>query len=67
FTAFDCSIQEDVLVLPVVLLFMADSPMHAEITSTIQPNVSLQPCRVCHLNSENKKEKATSTYVHRFI
>ncbi|KAI8458215.1 hypothetical protein BY996DRAFT_6411083 [Phakopsora pachyrhizi] len=43
FTAFDYSLQEHVLVLPVVLLFMADSPMHAEITSTMQPNVSLQP------------------------
>ncbi|KAI8450568.1 hypothetical protein BY996DRAFT_6417251 [Phakopsora pachyrhizi] len=43
FTAFDYSLQEHVLVLPVVLLFMADLPMHAEITSTMQPNVSLQP------------------------
>ncbi|KAI8456027.1 hypothetical protein BY996DRAFT_8454838 [Phakopsora pachyrhizi] len=67
FTAFDCSIQGDVLLLPVVLLFMADSPMHAEITSKMQPNVSLQPCRIHHLNSENKKEKATSTHVHRSI
>ncbi|KAI8444470.1 hypothetical protein BY996DRAFT_6435255 [Phakopsora pachyrhizi] len=67
FTAFDCSIQEDVLVLSVVLLFIADSPMYTEITSTMQLNVSLQPCRVCHLNAENKKEKATSTYAHRFI
>ncbi|KAI8460353.1 hypothetical protein BY996DRAFT_8384990 [Phakopsora pachyrhizi] len=50
-------------VLPVVLLFMADSPMHAEITSTMQPNVSLQPCRICNLKAENKKEKATGTYV----
>ncbi|KAI8454042.1 hypothetical protein BY996DRAFT_6431375 [Phakopsora pachyrhizi] len=46
FSAFDFSIQEDVLVLPVVLLFMADSPMHAEITSTMSPNISLQPCRI---------------------
>ncbi|KAI8457160.1 hypothetical protein BY996DRAFT_6430594 [Phakopsora pachyrhizi] len=35
FTAFDYSLQEHVLVLPVVLLFMSDSPMHAEITSTM--------------------------------
>ncbi|KAI8456176.1 hypothetical protein BY996DRAFT_6430855 [Phakopsora pachyrhizi] len=40
FTAFDYSLQEHVLVLPVVLLFMADSPMHAEITSTMQPNAT---------------------------
>ncbi|KAI8460786.1 hypothetical protein BY996DRAFT_6429562 [Phakopsora pachyrhizi] len=67
FTAFDYSLQEHVLVLPVVLLFMADSPMHAEITSTMQPNVSLQPCRICNLRAENKKEKATGTYVYNFI
>ncbi|KAI8444648.1 hypothetical protein BY996DRAFT_6425526 [Phakopsora pachyrhizi] len=67
FTAFDYSLQEHVLVLPVVLLFMADSPIHAEITSTMQPNVSLQPCRICNLKAENKKEKATGTYVYNFI
>ncbi|KAI8448536.1 hypothetical protein BY996DRAFT_6433223 [Phakopsora pachyrhizi] len=67
FTAFDYSLQEHVLVLPVVLLFMADLPMHAEITSTMQPNVSLQPCRICNLKAENKKEKATGTYVDNFI
>ncbi|KAI8447008.1 hypothetical protein BY996DRAFT_4647289 [Phakopsora pachyrhizi] len=67
FTAFDYSLQEHVLVLPVVLLFMADLPMHAEVTSTMQPNVSLQPCRICNLKAENKKEKATGTYVDNFI
>ncbi|KAI8449513.1 hypothetical protein BY996DRAFT_6418393 [Phakopsora pachyrhizi] len=67
FTAFDYSLQEHVLVLPVVLLFMADSPMHAEITSTMQPNVSLQPCRICNLKAENKKEMATGTYFYNFI
>ncbi|KAI8455366.1 hypothetical protein BY996DRAFT_8686339 [Phakopsora pachyrhizi] len=67
FTAFDYSLQGDLLVLPVVLLFMADSPMHAEITSTMQPNASLKPCRICKLKAENKKEKATATYVDRFF
>ncbi|KAI8448283.1 hypothetical protein BY996DRAFT_6433305 [Phakopsora pachyrhizi] len=50
FTAFGYSLQGDVLVLPVVLLFMADSPMHAEITSTMQPSASFKPCRICKLN-----------------
>ncbi|KAI8456272.1 hypothetical protein BY996DRAFT_6412515 [Phakopsora pachyrhizi] len=67
FTAFDYSLQVDVLVLPVVLHLMADSPMHAEITSTMQPNASLTPCRICNLKAENKKEKATATYVNRFL
>ncbi|CAH7685884.1 expressed protein [Phakopsora pachyrhizi] len=63
FSAFDFSIQEDFLVLPVVLLFMADSPMHAEITSTMSPNISLQPCRICNLKADKKKkrEKNSST------
>ncbi|KAI8461625.1 hypothetical protein BY996DRAFT_6429319 [Phakopsora pachyrhizi] len=67
FTTFDYSLQVDVLVLPVVLLFMADSPMHAEIKSTMKPNASLMPCRICNLKAENKKEKATATYVDRFL
>ncbi|KAI8456103.1 hypothetical protein BY996DRAFT_6624696 [Phakopsora pachyrhizi] len=67
FCTFDYSLQEDVLVLPVALMFMGDSPMHAEITSTLHPNVSLQPCRICNLKSKNKKEKETGAYVDKFI
>ncbi|CAH7667978.1 hypothetical protein PPACK8108_LOCUS2433 [Phakopsora pachyrhizi] len=67
FWAFDSSLNEDVLVIPVVLLFMGDSPMYAEISSTMQPNISLQPCRICCLKAESKKEKATTNYVDRFI
>ncbi|CAH7673442.1 hypothetical protein PPACK8108_LOCUS8306 [Phakopsora pachyrhizi] len=63
FFTFDHSLQEDVLVLPVILMFLGDSPMHAEITSTLHPNVSLQPCRICKLKAKNKKDKATGTYV----
>ncbi|KAI8457316.1 hypothetical protein BY996DRAFT_6616167 [Phakopsora pachyrhizi] len=66
FYTFDYSLQEEVLVLPVVLMFMGDSPMHAEITSTMHPNVSLQPCRICNLKAKNKKEKATGAYVDSF-
>ncbi|KAI8450190.1 hypothetical protein BY996DRAFT_6417621 [Phakopsora pachyrhizi] len=67
FFTFDYSLQEDVLALPVALLFMGDSPMHAEITSTMHPNLSLQPCRICKLKAKNKKEKATGTCVDNFI
>ncbi|KAI8451252.1 hypothetical protein BY996DRAFT_6432204 [Phakopsora pachyrhizi] len=67
FFTFDYSLQEDVLVLPVILIFLGDSPMHAEITSTLHPNVSLQPCRICKLKAKNKKDKATGTYVDNFI
>ncbi|KAI8453481.1 hypothetical protein BY996DRAFT_6414632 [Phakopsora pachyrhizi] len=64
---FDYSLQEDVLVLPVALIFMGDSPMHAEITSTQHPNISLQPCRICKLKAKNKKKKATGAYADKFI
>ncbi|KAI8459667.1 hypothetical protein BY996DRAFT_6429889 [Phakopsora pachyrhizi] len=67
FFTFDYSLQEDVLVLPVILMFLGDSPMHAEITSTLHLNVSLQPCRICKLKAKNKKDKATGTYVDNFI
>ncbi|CAH7689410.1 hypothetical protein PPACK8108_LOCUS24483 [Phakopsora pachyrhizi] len=67
FLAYDSSLNEYVLVMPVVLLFLGDSPMHAEISSTMHPNVSLQPCRICCLKAEGKKEKATANYVQRFI
>ncbi|KAI8458443.1 hypothetical protein BY996DRAFT_6430227 [Phakopsora pachyrhizi] len=39
FFTFDYSLQEDVLVFPVILMFLGDSPMHAEINSTLHPNV----------------------------
>ncbi|CAH7677653.1 hypothetical protein PPACK8108_LOCUS12830, partial [Phakopsora pachyrhizi] len=66
FWAYNSSLNEDVLVMPVALLFMGDSPMHAEILSTMHPNVSLQPCRKCCLKADSKKEKATANYVQRF-
>ncbi|CAH7667405.1 hypothetical protein PPACK8108_LOCUS1799, partial [Phakopsora pachyrhizi] len=65
--AYDSSLNEDVLVMPVVLFSMGDSPMHAEISSTMHPNVSLQPCRICCLKADSKKENATANYVQRFI
>ncbi|CAH7667276.1 hypothetical protein PPACK8108_LOCUS1679, partial [Phakopsora pachyrhizi] len=65
--AFDESIQQEVLLLPVALLLMADSPMNAEITSTMQPNTSLQPCRICKLKAENKKGKSTAAFFESFI
>lgn len=49
FTAYDSLICQEVLVMSVVLCFLADSPMHAEVTSTPNPGTSNNPCRVCHL------------------
>ncbi|EFP77823.2 uncharacterized protein PGTG_03779 [Puccinia graminis f. sp. tritici CRL 75-36-700-3] len=44
--AFDQSISQPVLVNTIVLCFLADSPMHAEITNTPNPGTSLNPCRM---------------------
>ncbi|CAH7685896.1 hypothetical protein PPACK8108_LOCUS20491, partial [Phakopsora pachyrhizi] len=65
FSAFDFSLQEDVLVLPVVLLYIADSPIHAEITSKMSPNISFQPCRICNLKADKKKERRKQQYMLR--
>lgn len=37
FTAYDLQLQKDVLVMFVVLAHLGDSPMHAEITNTMNP------------------------------
>ncbi|OAV95271.1 hypothetical protein PTTG_09104 [Puccinia triticina 1-1 BBBD Race 1] len=67
FAAFDCTIQEEVLLTSTVLCFLGDSPMHAEITSTPIPGNALHPCRMCPLSACNVKEKATFDYVARFF
>ncbi|KAA1132169.1 hypothetical protein PGTUg99_001384 [Puccinia graminis f. sp. tritici] len=51
YPAYDCTINEEVLVVSTILSFLGDSPMHAEITSTPIPGNSLHPCRACPLSS----------------
>lgn len=67
FTAFDCGISQPVLVMTTVLMFLADSPMHAEITNTPVPGISLNPCRICCLSAPNKKAKKSLNYLQRFL
>ncbi|KAI9627287.1 hypothetical protein KEM48_009913 [Puccinia striiformis f. sp. tritici PST-130] len=61
YPAYDISLGQHVWVMSVVLCFLADSPMHAEVTNT--PN----PCRMCQLSCESKKKKSTLDYVQRFL
>ncbi|KAA1073675.1 hypothetical protein PGT21_022199 [Puccinia graminis f. sp. tritici] len=61
--AFDSSIHEEVLVMSVVLCFLADSPMHAEITSTPNPGSANNPCRMCKLTVGTREERQTLSYV----
>ncbi|KAA1096738.1 hypothetical protein PGT21_026964 [Puccinia graminis f. sp. tritici] len=67
YPAYDCTINEEVLVVSTILCFLGDSPMHAEITSTPIPGNSLHPCRACPLSSVSVKAKATLDYVKRFL
>ncbi|KAH9815307.1 hypothetical protein DFH28DRAFT_969339 [Melampsora americana] len=67
FQTYDCSIQQDVLVVPFILCHTGDSPMHAEISNTTNPSGTLSPCRVCDLTVESRSDKQTETYVQKFV
>jgi hypothetical protein len=65
--AYDLVLDSEVLIMSVALCFQADSPMHAAVTNTPNPNVSLNPCQMCQLNSPSLKEKMTERYVEQFL
>ena len=67
FDAYDSTVGQEVLVMTSVLCFLADSPMHAEITNTHIPGVSLNPCRVCNLSSPTIKARKKMEYVSKFL
>ncbi|EFP93552.2 uncharacterized protein PGTG_19548 [Puccinia graminis f. sp. tritici CRL 75-36-700-3] len=67
FLAYDASIHQEVWVNTLVLCFLADSPMHAEVTNTPNPGQSLNPCRMCTLACVKKKSKSTEGYVQKFL
>ncbi|KAH9814114.1 hypothetical protein DFH28DRAFT_972285 [Melampsora americana] len=67
FCAYDCSIKQDVLVIPFVLCHMGDSPMHSEISNTTNPSGTLSPCRICDLTVESRADKQTPTYIQQFV
>ncbi|OAV89717.1 hypothetical protein PTTG_28591 [Puccinia triticina 1-1 BBBD Race 1] len=65
--AFDCELQQEVCVTTVVLCFLGDSPMHAEITNTPLPGAALNPCRICHLGVEKRSDKSGEDYIYQFL
>ncbi|KAA1114227.1 hypothetical protein PGT21_001097 [Puccinia graminis f. sp. tritici] len=67
FEAYDTSISQPVFVMSMMLCFLADSPMHAEITNTPNPGTSLNPCRMCTLHSPTKIDKQSSIYLRQFL
>ncbi|EHS63420.1 uncharacterized protein PGTG_21553 [Puccinia graminis f. sp. tritici CRL 75-36-700-3] len=50
-----------------MLFFLADSPMHAEITATPNPGTSLNPCRMCNLHAPSKLDKRSLSYLLQFL
>ncbi|PLW52727.1 hypothetical protein PCANC_16005 [Puccinia coronata f. sp. avenae] len=67
FAAYDCTILQPVLVHSVVLCFLADSPMHAEVTNTPNPGQSNHPCRMCTLSVERKSMVKSKTYIQKYL
>ncbi|PLW38987.1 hypothetical protein PCASD_08454 [Puccinia coronata f. sp. avenae] len=67
FTAYDSHIAEPALVHSVVLCFLADSPMHAEVTNTPNPGQSNHPCRMCTLSVKKKSMMKSVPYIQQFI
>ncbi|KNE94634.1 hypothetical protein PSTG_11997 [Puccinia striiformis f. sp. tritici PST-78] len=67
YEAYDTFLGQPVWVATIVLCFLADSPMHAEITNTPNPGQSLNPCRICTLSCKQKKMKSTCGYVQKFL
>ncbi|OAV95884.1 hypothetical protein PTTG_26547 [Puccinia triticina 1-1 BBBD Race 1] len=65
--AYDCGLGEEVLVTTSLLCFLADTPMHAEITSTVMPNNARIPCRVCDLGVIRAAQKKTMAYLQFFL
>jgi hypothetical protein len=51
----------------VPLCHLGDSPMHAEITNTTNPSVTLNPCRICTLGVETLNAKQDSKYTPAFV
>jgi hypothetical protein len=65
--AYDCGLGKKVMVTSQVLSFQADLPMHAKVTNTFVPNVSLNPCRMCSLNLASINNKRKQKYVRDFL
>lgn len=51
----------------VVLCHLGDSPMHAEICNTMNPAITLTPCRICPLQVDTMVEKKTEEFIQQFV
>ncbi|KAH9820635.1 hypothetical protein DFH28DRAFT_1218091 [Melampsora americana] len=67
FTTHDLSLGTDVLVMVLPLCHLGDSPMHAEITNTTNPSITLNPCRICTLSVDTLIAKQDAQYTRAFV
>ncbi|KAH9811046.1 hypothetical protein DFH28DRAFT_1131415 [Melampsora americana] len=65
--AYDHHTGSEVLVIPLVLCHLGDSPMHAEVSNTMNPTSSLTPCRICNLKVRAMVDKKSEKYVSNFV
>ncbi|OAV88544.1 hypothetical protein PTTG_28998 [Puccinia triticina 1-1 BBBD Race 1] len=65
--AYDCGLSEEVLVTTSLICFLADTPMHAEITSTVMPANACNPCQACDLGVSSVAQKKTLAYLQFFL
>ena len=59
--------MEEVLVNGIGLFFLADSPMHAEVTNTPNPGPSSNPCQIGHLKTDGMANKKKLNYVNKLL
>ncbi|KAH9819141.1 hypothetical protein DFH28DRAFT_1148262 [Melampsora americana] len=67
FVSYDISLNTDVLVMVLPLCHLGDSPMHAEITNTTNPSLTLNPCRMCTLSVDTIIAKQDAQYTRAFV
>ncbi|KAH9813949.1 hypothetical protein DFH28DRAFT_1170063 [Melampsora americana] len=61
------NLGEEVLVVPVVLCHLGNSPMHAEICNTTNPANTLTPCWICELKVACQVDKKDDPFVRDFL
>ncbi|KAH9813910.1 hypothetical protein DFH28DRAFT_1169954, partial [Melampsora americana] len=67
FVSYDISLDTEVLVMVLPLCHLGDSPMHAEITNTTNPSLTLNPCRMCTLSVDTIIAKQDAQYTRAFV
>jgi hypothetical protein len=53
--------------MAVSLFHLGDSPMHAEISNTLNPANTLTPCRMCDLHVSKQADKQSENFVRDFL